>query len=150
MRNSASRFTKKLISITTCSYCEGIRFLNQPQFYEIQFCGLIAAYKKDPIAMFFAGTKMHIVTFGITAFEMVMLVIQVIYFLERPGDKRRLWYLILLVLLIFYNVCSGLFPDANIPIPLTVQTIIAYLVGFTMSMYVVYYFYRVFELRHLK
>jgi signal transduction histidine kinase/DNA-binding NarL/FixJ family response regulator len=100
--------------------------------------------------MFFAGTKMHIVTFGITAFEMVMLVIQVIYFLERPGDKRRLWYLILLVLLIFYNVCSGLFPDANIPIPLTVQTIIAYLVGFTMSMYVVYYFYRVFELRHLK
>jgi signal transduction histidine kinase/DNA-binding NarL/FixJ family response regulator len=100
--------------------------------------------------MFFAGTKMHIVTFGIAAFEVVMLVIQVIYFLERPSDKRRLWYLILLVFLILYNVCGGLFPDPGISIPLTLQTIIAYLVGFTMSMYVVYYFYSVFELQHLK
>lgn len=100
--------------------------------------------------MFFAGTKMHMVTFCIAAFEVVMLVIQVIYFLERPSDKRRLWYLILLLLLIFYNVCSGLFPDPAIPIPITVQTILAYLVGFTMSMYVIYYFYKVFDLKHLK
>lgn len=100
--------------------------------------------------MFFAGTKMHMVTFCIAAFEVVMLVIQVIYFLERPSDKRRLWYLILLVLLILYNVCGGLFPDPRFPIPLTIQTIIAYLVGFTMSMYVIYYFYKVFELKHLK
>lgn len=100
--------------------------------------------------MFFAGTKLHMVTFCIAAFEVVMLVIQVIYFLERPNDKRRLWYLILLLLLICYNVCSGLFPDPSIPIPLTLQTIAAYLVGFTMSMYVIYYFYKVFDLKHLK
>ena len=100
--------------------------------------------------MLLPGTKMHIVTLCIAAFEIVMLVIQVIYLLERPSDKRRLWYFFLLVLLILYNVCSGIFPDPRIPIPLQLQTIIAYLVGFTMSMYVVYYFYKVFELAHLK
>ncbi|WP_254157898.1 ATP-binding protein [Chryseosolibacter indicus] len=100
--------------------------------------------------MFFAGTKMHLVTFGIVAFELVMLVVQVIYFLQRPNDKKRLWYLILLVFLILYNVCSGLFPDKQFVIPITIQTIIAYLVGFSMSMYVIYYFYKVFELKHLK
>jgi signal transduction histidine kinase/DNA-binding NarL/FixJ family response regulator len=100
--------------------------------------------------MFFAGTKMHLVTFGIVAFELVMLVIQVIYFLQRPSDKNRLWYLILLVFLILYNVCSGLFPDPRLGIPVTLQTILAYLVGFSMSMYVIYYFYKAFELKHLK
>jgi signal transduction histidine kinase/DNA-binding NarL/FixJ family response regulator len=100
--------------------------------------------------MFLPGTKMHLVTLCISAFEILMLVIQVIYFLERPSDKRRLWYLILLILLIVYNVCSGLFPDPDIPIPLQLQIIVAYAVGFTMSMYVVYYFYKVFELGHLK
>ncbi|HYF69959.1 MAG TPA: ATP-binding protein [Ohtaekwangia sp.] len=100
--------------------------------------------------MFLPGTKMHLVTFCIAAFEVMMLIIQVIYLLERPSDKRRLWYFFLLVLLILYNVCSGLFPDPNVPIPLQVQIIIAYAVGFTMSMYVVYYFYKVFELDHLK
>ncbi len=36
------------------------------------------------------------------------------------------------------------------PIPTTIQTIVAYLVGFIMSMYVIYYFYKVFDLKHLK
>lgn len=90
------------------------------------------------------------VTFLITMFEIVMLVFQVIYFLERPGDKSRLQYLVLLVFLIAYNVCGGLFPDPMWLIPIALQTILAYLVGFTMSMYVVYYFYKVFDLQHLK
>lgn len=90
------------------------------------------------------------VTFLITMFEIVMLVFQVIYFLERPGDKGRLQYLVLLVFLIAYNVCGGLFPDPMWLIPIALQTILAYLVGFTMSMYVVYYFYKVFDLQHLK
>jgi signal transduction histidine kinase/DNA-binding NarL/FixJ family response regulator len=100
--------------------------------------------------MYFMNTEMHLVTFIITMFEIVMLVFQVIYFLQRPSDKSRLQFLLLLVCLIAYNVCSGLFPDEDFIIPLTVQTILAYLVGFTMSMYVVYYFYKVFDLKHLK
>jgi signal transduction histidine kinase/DNA-binding NarL/FixJ family response regulator len=100
--------------------------------------------------MYFLNTEMHMVTFLITMFEVVMLVLQVIYFLQRPNDKSRLQYLILLMCLITYNVCSGLFTDPRLPIPPAIQTIVSYLVGFTMSMYVVYYFYKVFDLRHLK
>lgn len=100
--------------------------------------------------MYFLNTEMHLVTFLITMFEIVMLVFQVIYFLERPSDKSRLQYLILLVFLIAYNVCGGLFPDPWWLISIEVQIILAYLVGFTMSMYVVYYFYKVFGLQHLK
>jgi signal transduction histidine kinase/DNA-binding NarL/FixJ family response regulator len=93
---------------------------------------------------------MHIVTFLITVFELVMLVFQGIYFLQRPTEKSRLQFLLLLVCLIAYNVCSGLFPDKQWMIPISIQTILAYFVGFTMSMYVVYYFYKVFDLKHLK
>jgi signal transduction histidine kinase/DNA-binding NarL/FixJ family response regulator len=100
--------------------------------------------------MNFMHTQMHMVTFLITVFELVMLVFQSIYFLQRPGEKSRLQFLLLLVCLITYNLCSGLFPDTQWIIPLTVQTIIAYFVGFAMSMYVVYYFYKVFDLKHLK
>jgi signal transduction histidine kinase/DNA-binding NarL/FixJ family response regulator len=100
--------------------------------------------------MYFMHTQMHMVTFLITVFELVMLVFQSIYFLQRPGEKSRLQFLLLLVCLITYNLCSGLFPDQQWIIPLTVQTIIAYFVGFAMSMYVVYYFYKVFDLKHLK
>ena len=95
-------------------------------------------------------TQMHMVTFLITVFELVMLIFQVIYFLQRPSEKSRLQFLLLLVCLISYNICSGLFPDPQWIIPLSVQTIMAYFVGFAMSMYVVYYFYMVFDLKHLK
>lgn len=100
--------------------------------------------------MFFMHTQMHMVTFLITVFELVMLIFQGIYFLQRPTEKSRLQFLLLLVCLISYNICSGLFPDPQWIISLSVQTIMAYFVGFAMSMYVVYYFYKVFDLKHLK
>ena len=100
--------------------------------------------------MYFLNTDMHMVTITITMFEVVMLVFQIIYFLQRPSDKSRLQYLILLLCLIAHNICSGLFPDPQFAIPIIVQNIIAYLVGFIMSMYVIYYFYKVFELSDLK
>lgn len=93
---------------------------------------------------------MHIVTFAITIIELVMLVLQTIHFLQRPSDKNRLQYLILLLFLILHNIVAGLFPDENFPIPIGVQTIAAYFVGFLMSIYAVYYFYKVFELDGLK
>lgn len=100
--------------------------------------------------MYFMHTQMHMVTFLIIVFELVMLVFQGIYFLQRPGEKSRLQFLLLLVCLITYNICGGLFPDEWWIVPITAQTIIAYFVGFAMSMYVVYYFYKVFDLKHLK
>jgi hypothetical protein len=101
-------------------------------------------------AMYFLNTKMHMVTFSIAMFETVMLFFQVIYFLQRTSDKKRLLYLILLVFLILYNVCSDLFPDEQFIIPVMLQNVIAYMVGFTMSMYFVYHFYKAFDLKNLK
>lgn len=100
--------------------------------------------------MTFLDTQMHIVTFLITVFESAMLFFVIIYFLSRPSDKSRLWYLILLLLLIQYNVLSGLFPDERIPIPLQIQNILAYYGGITVSMFFVFYIYKTFNLKNLK
>ena len=89
--------------------------------------------------MTFLNTNMHIVTFLITVLESAMLFFVIIYVLSRPSDKSRLWYLILLILLIQYNVLSDLFPDERIPIPIQIQNILAYYGGITVSMYFVYY-----------
>jgi DNA-binding CsgD family transcriptional regulator len=93
---------------------------------------------------------MHLVTFFITAFELVMLFFQIIYWLQRPNDKKRLLYFILLLFLIFYNLTSGFLPDKNFFLPVMVQNIMAYLIAFSMSIYFVYYFYKAFDLNNLK
>lgn len=100
--------------------------------------------------MYFMGTQMHMVTFVITAFEVAVLFFQVIYFLERPSDKGRLLYLILLIAFVLYNITSGLFPDPNIPIPVKIQNVTAFLVGFLTSIYFVYYYYKAFDLKLLR
>lgn len=100
--------------------------------------------------MYFLDTQLHMVTFSIIVFELIMLFFQVIHFLQRTNDKKRLLYLILLAFLLTYNICSGLFPDDRFLIPVMVQTVIAFLVGFTMSMYFVYYFYKAFDLVRLR
>ena len=100
--------------------------------------------------MTFMGTQMHMVTFMITVFEVVMLFFQIIYFLERTNDQKRFLYLILLVFLILYNLTSGLFPDENIPLPVMLQEVVAYMFAFGTSMYFVYYYYKAFNLKRLK
>lgn len=100
--------------------------------------------------MYLLSTEMHMVTFIITAFELIMLFFQVIYFLQRPTDRKRLLYLVLLIMMICYNVTSGLFPDDQFLIPVMAQNILAYFVAFSMSMYFVYYFYKAFELKTLQ
>lgn len=100
--------------------------------------------------MNFMGTQMHIVTFAITAFEIAALFFQIIYYLERPNDRKRLLYLILLVSFVLYNITSGLFPDENIPVPVSIQNVIAYLFAFGTSMYFVYYYYKAFDLKLLR
>lgn len=96
------------------------------------------------------GTEMHIVTFIFVMLEIPMLFYQGIYYLFRPQDKSRLWYLILLLLLIVYNITGGLFPDPEISIPIITQNIIAYGSGFLMASYFPYYFYKGFGLKRLR
>jgi signal transduction histidine kinase/DNA-binding NarL/FixJ family response regulator len=96
------------------------------------------------------GTELTIVTFLISLFEMVFFFYQIVYYLSRPSDKHRLYYLILLYLLIQHNIVGNLLPDPNIPINIMVQNIIAYLVAFAMAMYFPFYFYKVFKLEKLR
>ncbi len=96
------------------------------------------------------GTEMHIVTFIFVILEIAMFFYQLIYYLFRPQDKSRLWYTILLLLLIIYNITGGLFPDPEITIPIITQNIIAYGGGFLVASYFPYYFYKGFGLKRLR
>lgn len=96
------------------------------------------------------GTKMHIVTFLIIIFEMLFFFYQIVHFLSRPSDKPRLYYLVLLYLLIQYNIISGLFPNPEYSIPVELQNTILFAAGFIMGMYFPYYFYKAFNLTKLK
>lgn len=100
--------------------------------------------------MRFLNTEMYLVTFLITCFEVIMLLFQVIFYLERKTDHRRFLYLLLIIGMIMYNLASGLLPDPDIPISIKVQNGVAYFVSFCTSMYYVWYFYKAFDLRHLK
>lgn len=96
------------------------------------------------------GTQIHIVTFVFILLETAMLIFQFFYYLFRPEDKNRLWYLILLVLLLFYNISGGLFPDPTFKINIPAQEMIAYGSGFLMASYFPFYFYRAFNLQPLR
>ncbi|WP_207428902.1 response regulator transcription factor [Pedobacter sp. SYSU D00535] len=96
------------------------------------------------------GTEMHVVTFVFVLLEIIMFFYQLLYYLFRPQDKSRMWYLVLLSLLIIYNITGGLFPDPKLDIPIKVQNIAAYGSGFLMASYFPYYFYRAFELKRLR
>lgn len=94
---------------------------------------------------------MHLLTLVIVILELMMLPFVLWYYFAWPKDKTRLWYFVLLVLLILYNLAGGLFPDAGIHlISIRVQNVIAYGTGFGMATFFPYYFYRSFQLEGLK
>jgi DNA-binding CsgD family transcriptional regulator len=80
----------------------------------------------------------------------MMFSFQVIYYLSRPQDRQRLWYLILLILMLFYNIAGGLFPDPKMNIPISVQMMLAYGTGFLTASYFPFYFYKAFDMRSLR
>lgn len=96
------------------------------------------------------NSEMHLVTFVFILLELMMLAVQFYHYCSAPQDKSRLWYLILLALLISYNLTGGLFPDSGMPISLRLQNTVAYGSGFLMSAYFPYYFYKSFNLLHLR
>lgn len=101
--------------------------------------------------MLIGNTDMHLITLLFIIFESVMFVFQGILFLSRPQDKPRLYYLILLILLIFKNTASGLFPDPKITfIPVLTQYILTYGAGFVMASYFPFYFYKAYNIEKIK
>ncbi|PWS33353.1 response regulator transcription factor [Pedobacter paludis] len=97
------------------------------------------------------NSEMHLLTFIFIVVEFGMLVFyQLPHYLAHTKDKSRLYYLILLSLLLVYNVTGGLFPDPAIPLPITLQNIIAYGSGFLMASYFPYFFYKTLALEKLR
>ncbi len=96
------------------------------------------------------GSELHLVTFLISLIELTFFFYQVIYYLSRPQDKARLYYLILLYLLIQYNIVSGLLPDESWGINLVIQNILAFSVALIMAMYFPFYFYKSYDLKGLR
>jgi DNA-binding CsgD family transcriptional regulator len=96
------------------------------------------------------GTEMLLITCIFALLEIIMFFYQFIHYLSRPQEKQRLYYLILLFLLIVYNISGGLFPDPQLDIPVVIQNIIAYGSGFLMASYFPYYFYKGFDLNQLR
>lgn len=96
------------------------------------------------------GTEMLLITFIFVTLEIVMFVYQFLYYLSRPQEKQRLYYLILLFILIVYNIAGGLFPDPSFKMSIVSQNAIAYGSGFLMASYFPYYFYKSFDLKRLR
>ncbi|RZM23420.1 MAG: LuxR family transcriptional regulator [Pedobacter sp.] len=95
-------------------------------------------------------SELHVLTLVFCLLEFGMCCYQLVHYLSFPQDKRRLWYLVLLVLLVFYNITGGLFPDPRIEISVRLQNIIAYGSGFLMASYFPFYFYKAFKLQKLR
>jgi DNA-binding CsgD family transcriptional regulator len=101
--------------------------------------------------MLVSGTQLHWLTLVILFLEFFMLLFVLWYYYAWPKDKSRLWYFILLALLVVYNLTGGLFPDPQISwLPVPVQNIIAYGSGFGMATFFPYYFYKSFQLDSLR
>ncbi|TKC00022.1 helix-turn-helix domain-containing protein [Pedobacter cryotolerans] len=96
------------------------------------------------------GSELHVLTMVCCLLEFGMCCYQLIYYLSFPQERRRFWYLWLLILLVFYNITGGLFPDPKIDMPIRLQNIIAYGSGFLMASYFPFYFYKAFNLKRLR
>lgn len=100
--------------------------------------------------MLLKGTEIHYLTILFILLEIGLLFYQLIHYLSRPHEKNRLYYLILLALLILYNVAGGLFPDTNLNVSMQIQYGLAYGSGILLGCYFPFYFYKAFRLHSLK
>ncbi len=95
--------------------------------------------------------EMHLATFLFAFCYIVFFLYQIIcYKTVRPSDKNRLYYSILVCLLIQYDIFSAFLPDPKIDIPVPLQKIIEFAATILVSVYLPYYFYKAFELTRLK
>jgi DNA-binding CsgD family transcriptional regulator len=96
------------------------------------------------------NTQMHWLTAVFIGIETILFFIQLFHYLNRPHDRQRLWYLLLLGLLIKFNVANGLFPDPAFPINIKLQIMIAYGFAYLMGAYFPFYFYKAYHLKSLR
>src|SRR5690606_20081602 len=95
------------------------------------------------------NTEMHVVTFLCVILEVFLLSHQLVFYLQKPSDTKRKYYLVLLFLLITYNIFSSIFTDENTPISVEYQNIISYVSAFCVACYFHCYLYKVFNITEL-
>lgn len=67
---------------------------------------------------------------------------QLAVFLYSPGQVWRIWQVLLWGVLMSYNVVSVIFPNEELPVPLSLQYIFRYGVGFLLGSCFPLYFYK--------
>ncbi|QGN22540.1 helix-turn-helix transcriptional regulator [Elizabethkingia anophelis] len=95
-------------------------------------------------------TQMHPVTLVAIVIELMVLGAQIVLYFQRSYDRIRLGYIILLILLIFFNNVNGILPNPAYTIPLYAQHIIVNTMGFVIVSYFPFYFYWFFGLEKLR
>ncbi len=92
------------------------------------------------------GTELLLSTFIIISIEVIILVIQLIYYFFSPKDQSRLSFLLLIISFLTYNIADGLLPDYNLVLNPLIQNIIAYASCILVASYYFYYLVRELEL----
>lgn len=93
---------------------------------------------------------MHPVTLAAILIELIILGAQAALYFQRPNDRAKLGYIIMLLLLIGFNVANGLLPNPAYIIPIHFQYIIVNTIGFVIVSYFPFYFYKAFGLKKLR
>ncbi|WP_259070365.1 response regulator transcription factor [Mucilaginibacter sp. X4EP1] len=98
------------------------------------------------------NTQMHWLTLVFIVLELALLLFyQFLHYLSRRSDKQRIWFLLLLVLLIHYNLWNGLLPDPkHFMMPAKAQYMLTDGIAYLMGAYFPFYFYKAFNLRSLR
>ncbi|MET3114595.1 DNA-binding CsgD family transcriptional regulator [Pedobacter sp. CG_S7] len=96
------------------------------------------------------NSDMELVTLVFLISETILLLYQVLFYLQNPMDKKQSYYLLLLFLFVIYNLLGGLFPDPNQNLSIVLQNILAYGSGFAVGCYIPYYFYKTYGLRSIR
>lgn len=96
------------------------------------------------------GSMLHLVTFILICLELFIFVFKLCFYVSRPDEYYRIWFLILLILLVMYNLASSLYPDPKINLALNLQNILKYGSGFLTATYFPFYFYKTYNLKTLR
>lgn len=95
------------------------------------------------------GTSIHWTTFFLLLVDTFILLFAVIQSAKlRHNNLNR--YLLLASLFVLYNVTGGFLPLENFPGPFILQYVITYGVAITMSVYMMYYFYKEYDINFLQ
>lgn len=95
-------------------------------------------------------TQMTVATFVFVCLEFVLLLLMFVFRSERQEKDNQTRNIVLISLLLFYNIASGLLPDPRLPGSLKFQNVIAYGAGFIAPCYFPYYVYKCFGLEKMK